>query len=71
MTSVVTRAPWELRFYIGAVLIARMWFPAHKVLQMDMLERPAEQFTGPKAVSLAMTRMHELLKSPPPEGETK
>lgn len=71
MTSVVTRDPWCLTFYIGAVPVAQMNFIGKGVLEMSMLDRKPEHFTGTKAVSLAMHRMHLLLRSPPPGGEAE
>lgn len=70
MTSVVTRDPeWLLTFRIGAIRVATIHFRTNKLVELNMWGRPSEFFAEPKSVSRAMTRMHELLKSPPPNQE--
>lgn len=71
MHSKVTHKPWCLTFYIGAVQIAEISFHANKKSWLCMW---GERFGPFNTVSAAMTKMHELLNSPPdhierPDGE--
>jgi hypothetical protein len=73
MTSRVSRDPWQLRFFIGAVPVARIEFYRKGYVMLTVLDTDPIYFQEPKAVSKAMSAMHEMLRSPPREpskGET-
>jgi hypothetical protein len=61
MHSDVRHRPWCLTFYIGSIEIAKIEFENKKPILYTW-----DQRHGPfGTVSAAMTRMHELLNSPP------
>lgn len=64
MSSEVKRQPWCLTFYIGAIPVCCIDFESKKPVLHSLYGDH-----GPfETVSAAMTEMHRLLNSPPPDG---
>ena len=62
MNSEVTRHPWTLTFRIGSLPVAMIHFENKKPV-LEILG--GTTIKGFKTVSEAMSKMHELLNSPP------
>lgn len=65
MTSQVTKSPWSLTFYIGAITVAEIIFIGANKPHLRMWHKEEGPFTS---VADAMREMHRLLKSPPDES---
>jgi hypothetical protein len=65
MTSQITKDPWTLTFFIGAIPVAKVFYSGQSRIMLRMMHKSEGSFAS---ISDAMKRMHQLLKLPPEEA---